>query len=93
MVIILESTSIIYKVVLFQDTSESSVDHLSAGLERYRDLQKYFNRRLKATHQRFSSIPDHSVVRPAFCFLYSNHFIMNVNITSVENTFDLQKIN
>uniref|UniRef100_A0A671Y3Z4 Prolyl endopeptidase n=1 Tax=Sparus aurata TaxID=8175 RepID=A0A671Y3Z4_SPAAU len=44
------------------DTSESSVDHLSAGLERYRDLQKYFNRRLKATHQRFSSIPDHSVV-------------------------------
>ena len=74
MVIILESTSTIYKVLLFQDTSESSVDHRSAGLERYRDLQKYFNRRLKATYHRFSSLPDHSVVRPAFCFLYEYEY-------------------
>ncbi|XP_040904987.1 prolyl endopeptidase-like [Toxotes jaculatrix] len=44
------------------DTSESSVDHVSSGLERYKDLQKYFNRRLKATYRRFSNIPDHSVV-------------------------------
>lgn len=54
--------------VLFQDTSNPSVDHLSSGLERYKDLQKYFNRRLKATYRRFSNIPDYSVVRPAFCF-------------------------
>ncbi|XP_018552551.1 prolyl endopeptidase-like isoform X1 [Lates calcarifer] len=44
------------------DTSNSSVDHLSSGLERYKDLQKFFNRRLKATYRRFSNIPDHSVV-------------------------------
>lgn len=59
------SLFIIYKAVLFQDTSNSSVDHLSSGLERYKDLQKFFNRRLKATYRRFSNIPDHSVVRPA----------------------------
>lgn len=63
---------IIYKVGLFQD---SSVEHLSSGLERYKDLQKYFNRRLKATYRRFSNIPDHSVVRPDVCFGF--HF-MNV---------------
>ncbi|XP_053188710.1 prolyl endopeptidase-like [Scomber japonicus] len=46
------------------DTPDSvkTVDHLSSGLERYKDLQKYFNRRLKATYHRFSNIPDHSVV-------------------------------
>ncbi|XP_035847849.1 prolyl endopeptidase-like [Sander lucioperca] len=44
------------------DTSNPSVDHLSSGLERYKDLQKYFNRRLKATYRRFSNIPDYSVV-------------------------------
>lgn len=93
MIINLESTSTIYKVVLFQDTSESSVDHLSAGLERYKHLQKYFNRRLKATYHQFSSIPDHSMVRPAFCFLYLNHFIRNMNITSVEKTFEFQEVN
>ncbi|KAK1905996.1 Prolyl endopeptidase-like [Dissostichus eleginoides] len=32
------------------------------GLERYKDLQKYFNRRLKAAYHRFSNIPDHSLV-------------------------------
>ncbi|KAM8739392.1 prolyl endopeptidase-like isoform 1-T1 [Acanthopagrus schlegelii] len=53
------------------DTSESSVDHLSAGLERYKHLQKYFNRRLKATYHRFSSIPDHSLV----CGLHHVYFI------------------
>ncbi|XP_041803268.1 prolyl endopeptidase-like [Chelmon rostratus] len=45
-----------------EGTSDSSVDHLSSGLERYKDLQKYFKRRLKATYHRFSDIPDHSVV-------------------------------
>ncbi|KAM9344517.1 prolyl endopeptidase-like [Symphorus nematophorus] len=44
------------------DTSDSSVDRLSSGLERYEDLQRYFNRRLKATYRRFSNILDHSVV-------------------------------
>ncbi|XP_073338461.1 prolyl endopeptidase-like isoform X2 [Pagrus major] len=53
------------------DTSESSVDHLNTGLERYKDLQKYFNRRLKATYRRFSNIPDHSVV----CGLHHVYFI------------------
>ncbi|XP_054455840.1 prolyl endopeptidase-like [Anoplopoma fimbria] len=44
------------------DTSNLSTDHLSSGLERYKDLQKYFTRRLKATYRRFSNIPDHSLV-------------------------------
>lgn len=44
------------------DTSLSSSDHLSSGLERYRDLQKYFRRRLKDAYHRFSNIPDYSVV-------------------------------
>ncbi|KAK2921679.1 prolyl endopeptidase-like [Channa argus] len=43
-------------------TSTSSDDHLSSGLERYKDLQKYFYKRLKATYYRFSDIPDRSVV-------------------------------
>ncbi|KAK2824508.1 hypothetical protein Q5P01_021683 [Channa striata] len=44
------------------DISNSSVDHLSSGLERYKHLQKYFCRRLKAAYFRFSDIPDTSVV-------------------------------
>ncbi|XP_056291507.1 prolyl endopeptidase-like isoform X2 [Pseudoliparis swirei] len=44
------------------DTSNSSVDQLSSGLEKYKDLQKYFNKRLKATYRRFSNVPDHSLV-------------------------------
>ncbi|XP_038592764.1 prolyl endopeptidase-like isoform X1 [Micropterus salmoides] len=44
------------------DISNSSVDHVSPGLDRYKDLQKYFNRRLKATYRRFSNMPDQSVV-------------------------------
>ncbi|XP_042357627.1 prolyl endopeptidase-like [Plectropomus leopardus] len=44
------------------DTSISSADHLSSGIERYKDLQKYFYKRLKATYRRFSNIPDYSVV-------------------------------
>ncbi|XP_023134272.2 prolyl endopeptidase-like isoform X1 [Amphiprion ocellaris] len=44
------------------DTAVSSADHLSSGLERYKDLQKYFSRRLKAAYRRFSNIPDHSMV-------------------------------
>ncbi|KAF7662440.1 hypothetical protein LDENG_00234740 [Lucifuga dentata] len=42
--------------------SESSVDHLNIGLEKYKNLQKYFNRRLRATYSRFSNIPNDSVV-------------------------------
>ncbi|KAM9847958.1 prolyl endopeptidase-like [Aulostomus maculatus] len=45
------------------DIPASSLDHLSCGLERYKDLQMYFRRRLKATHHRFFNIPDPSVVR------------------------------
>lgn len=44
------------------DSSNSSDHHRSSGLERYKDLQKYFNRRLKAAYHRFSHIPDHSLV-------------------------------
>ncbi|XP_034093995.1 prolyl endopeptidase-like [Gymnodraco acuticeps] len=44
------------------DNSNSPDHHRSSGLERYKDLQKYFNRRLKAAHHRFSHIPDHSLV-------------------------------
>ncbi|KAI3363378.1 hypothetical protein L3Q82_011996, partial [Scortum barcoo] len=43
-------------------TSDSSVDHFSSELERYKDLQNYFHRRLKAAYRRFSNIPDHSLV-------------------------------
>ncbi|XP_035462772.2 prolyl endopeptidase-like isoform X2 [Scophthalmus maximus] len=42
--------------------TNSSAEHLSSGLEKYKDLQIYFNRRLRATHHRFSNIPDYSVV-------------------------------
>ncbi|KAE8280850.1 Prolyl endopeptidase-like [Larimichthys crocea] len=42
--------------------SDSSVDHLSSALERYKDLQMYFKKRLKATYRRFSDISDYSVV-------------------------------
>ncbi|XP_035519595.1 prolyl endopeptidase-like [Morone saxatilis] len=40
------------------DTSKSSADHL----ERYKELQRYFKRRLTATYHKFSNIPDHSAV-------------------------------
>ncbi|XP_068565515.1 prolyl endopeptidase-like isoform X1 [Cebidichthys violaceus] len=53
------------------DTSNSPVDHLSSGLERYKDLQKYFDRRLKATYRRFSNTPDHSSV----CGHHHEYFI------------------
>ncbi|XP_068423884.1 prolyl endopeptidase-like isoform X2 [Clinocottus analis] len=53
------------------DTSNSSIDHLSSGLERYKDLQKYFNRRLKATYRRFSNVLDHSPV----CGHHHEYFI------------------
>ncbi|KAM9364107.1 prolyl endopeptidase-like [Pholidichthys leucotaenia] len=43
-------------------TSVPSADHVCSGLEKYKDLQKYFCRRLKAAYRRFSNIPDHSVV-------------------------------
>ncbi|XP_034537759.1 prolyl endopeptidase-like [Notolabrus celidotus] len=44
------------------DTFNSSVNQLSPGLERYKDFQKYFNRRLNAIYHRFSDLPDHSVI-------------------------------
>ncbi|XP_029377377.1 prolyl endopeptidase-like isoform X2 [Echeneis naucrates] len=44
------------------DTSVSTRDQLGSGLERYKDLQRYFYRRLKAIYHRFANIPDHSVV-------------------------------
>uniref|UniRef100_UPI0037E8CC89 prolyl endopeptidase-like n=1 Tax=Semicossyphus pulcher TaxID=241346 RepID=UPI0037E8CC89 len=63
------------------DTSNSSVDRHSCGLERYKDLQKYFNRRLKATYRRFSNIPDHSVV----CGQHHVYFIEDDGIYRVDN--------
>lgn len=53
-----------------QNASYCSVDNLSSGLERYKDLKRYFSRRLRATYKRFSNIPDHSVVSsdPYFWF-------------------------
>ncbi|KAG7512974.1 prolyl endopeptidase-like [Solea senegalensis] len=44
------------------DTSNLSDDHLSPGLQKYKDLQNYFKKRLKAAYRRFSSTQDHSVV-------------------------------
>ncbi|XP_072246795.1 prolyl endopeptidase-like isoform X2 [Leuresthes tenuis] len=44
------------------ETSVSSVHELSSGIDKYKDLQKYFVRRLKATYHRFSNIADQSVV-------------------------------
>ncbi|XP_070772699.1 prolyl endopeptidase-like [Enoplosus armatus] len=63
------------------DTSNSSVDPLSSGLERYKDLQKYFNRRVKATYRRFSNIPDHSVV----CGHHHVYFIEGGGIYRMDN--------
>ncbi|XP_011601454.2 prolyl endopeptidase-like [Takifugu rubripes] len=42
--------------------SHSSVDSFTNNLEKYRDLAKYFSRRLKASYKRFSNIPDFSVI-------------------------------
>ncbi|KAM4607434.1 prolyl endopeptidase-like [Polymixia lowei] len=44
------------------DSPNSPVESPNYGLERYKDLQKYFKRRLRATYSRFSDIPDNSVV-------------------------------
>ncbi|KAM4592194.1 prolyl endopeptidase-like isoform 2-T2 [Odontesthes bonariensis] len=44
------------------ETSVSSAYDHSSGIDKYKELQKYFVRRLKATYRRFSNIPDHSVV-------------------------------
>ncbi|CAJ1067083.1 prolyl endopeptidase-like [Xyrichtys novacula] len=44
------------------DTSNSSNEQLSSGLQRYRGLQEYFYRRLKETYHRFSDLPDHSEI-------------------------------
>ncbi|XP_074532550.1 prolyl endopeptidase-like [Halichoeres trimaculatus] len=46
----------------FMSDTKSSVDQLSSGQEMYKDLQKYFNRRLKAVYRRFSDLPDDSVI-------------------------------
>ncbi|XP_041867020.1 prolyl endopeptidase-like [Melanotaenia boesemani] len=44
------------------ETSVSTSGHLISGIDKYKDLQKYFIRKLKAVYHRFSDIPDHSVV-------------------------------
>nr|XP_046258403.1 prolyl endopeptidase-like [Scatophagus argus] len=44
------------------NTSGTAADHLSSGLDRYKDLQNYFKRRLRSAYHRFSDIPDHSVI-------------------------------
>ncbi|XP_029030662.1 prolyl endopeptidase-like isoform X2 [Betta splendens] len=44
------------------NASNPSHDYLSPGLERYKDLQRYFRRRLRATYQRFSNTSHRSVV-------------------------------
>ncbi|XP_015233660.1 PREDICTED: prolyl endopeptidase-like [Cyprinodon variegatus] len=44
------------------ETSGLSSDPLSSGNVKYEQLKKYFVRRLKATYNRFHSIPDYSVV-------------------------------
>nr|XP_020505892.1 prolyl endopeptidase-like [Labrus bergylta] len=46
----------------YTSEASNSVDNPCAGLERYKDLQRYFKRRLKAAYRRFSNIPVDSVV-------------------------------
>ncbi|CAG6016614.1 unnamed protein product [Menidia menidia] len=44
------------------ETSMSSADHPSSETDKYKHLQKYFVRRLKATYRRFANIPNYSEV-------------------------------
>ncbi|XP_054655413.1 prolyl endopeptidase-like isoform X2 [Dunckerocampus dactyliophorus] len=54
----------------------TSVDHLNPGLERYKDLQAYFKRHLKATYSRFSNTLDYSEV-------YGRHHVYFIEGNSI----------
>uniref|UniRef100_A0A1A7XAG4 Prolyl endopeptidase n=2 Tax=Iconisemion striatum TaxID=60296 RepID=A0A1A7XAG4_9TELE len=54
----------------------STGDNLSSAADKYRNLQKYFVRRLKATYQSFSKTPDHSVV-------YGHHHVYFIKDNSI----------
>ncbi|XP_056148262.1 prolyl endopeptidase-like [Lampris incognitus] len=45
-----------------KSSSISPAESSHSSLERYKDLQRYFNRRIRATYRRFSDIPDNSLV-------------------------------
>nr|XP_057915020.1 prolyl endopeptidase-like [Doryrhamphus excisus] len=57
----------------------TSVANLSPGLERYKDLQVYFKRHLKATYSRFSNTLDHSEV-------YGRHYVYFIEGNSIYRT-------
>ncbi|XP_061646940.1 prolyl endopeptidase-like [Phyllopteryx taeniolatus] len=43
-------------------TNDTPLDHISRGLERYKDLKTHFKRHLKAIYSRFTDVADHSAV-------------------------------
>ncbi|XP_061692586.1 prolyl endopeptidase-like [Syngnathoides biaculeatus] len=61
--------------------SDATLDHVSRGLERYKDLQTYFKRHLKATYSRFRNVADHSAV----CGRRHVYFMEGNSIFRMEN--------
>ncbi|XP_034040600.1 prolyl endopeptidase-like isoform X2 [Thalassophryne amazonica] len=59
-------TSQLYKLFVprcyTSSATDTPADYLTSGIEEYKDLQKYFSRRLRATYRKFSSVPDNSMV-------------------------------
>ncbi|KAM3863381.1 prolyl endopeptidase-like [Diretmus argenteus] len=63
-------------------TGTSSSPPESCGLERYKDLQRYFKGRLRATYSRFSNIPNNSVV----CGHHYLYFVESDGIYRMDST-------
>ncbi|XP_060943685.1 prolyl endopeptidase-like isoform X2 [Limanda limanda] len=64
-----------------RENSTSPAEGLSSGLETYKVLQKYFNKRLRAMYRRISSTTDHSVV----CGHHHVYFIEGDGIYRMDN--------
>lgn len=62
------------------DASNSASTPPTCGLEQYRDLQRYFNKRLRATYLRFSLVPNY----PMVWGLHHVYFIDTCGIYKIE---------
>ncbi|XP_061600921.1 prolyl endopeptidase-like isoform X2 [Cololabis saira] len=69
------------------ETSVSSANHFGSGTERYKDLQKYFIKKLKATYRRFSNIYNPSMV----CGHHHMYFIEDDGIYRIDKRGNEQK--
>ncbi|XP_029961762.1 prolyl endopeptidase-like [Salarias fasciatus] len=75
------------------DTSSSSADRSSSVLERYKDAQKYFRRRLEATYHRFSNTADHTVIHGHHhVYVIENDGIYRFNNQQSEQVLDLGEV-